>query len=320
MADHSISPDRASLHGDFDAARPPILTIDPGDRVTMSTLEAGWRLEPSANDTDQAPRIEPRDPVRDAGHALCGPIAIRGAEPGMTLAVHIDEIVPGTWGTTPVGGWDSPFNRRLGLVDVAPMTLRWTVDAAAGVCRDQHGHEVPTHPFLGVMGMPPASVRPVPTGPPRAQGGNLDCQELTAGATLFLPIAVAGGLFSAGDGHAAQSDGEICGTAIEAPMERVVLRLDLRDDMPLTTPRARTPTDWLTFGFNEDLDEAVWAAMDDMLNLMGELLGIGRQEAFGLASMVVRLRVTQMVNGVKGAHAMISHETVERLSAGSRRQ
>lgn len=313
MADHSITPERASLHGDFDAARPPFVTIDPGDRVTMSTLEAGWRLAPSQDDTDQAPRIEPRDPVRDAGHALCGPIAIRGAEPGMTLAVHIDEIVPGTWGTTPVGGWDSPFNRRLGLVDVEPMTLRWSVDAAAGICRNQFGHEVPTHPFFGVMGMPPASARPVPTSPPRAQGGNMDCQELTAGTTLYLPIAVEGGLFSAGDGHAAQSDGEICGTAIEAPIERAVLRFDLLDDMPLMTPRARTPSDWLAFGFSEDLDEAVWAAMDDMLSLIGELTGIGRQEALGLASMVVNLRVTQMVNGVKGAHAMLSHESVTRL-------
>ena len=313
MADHSITSERASLHGDFDAARPPCLTIDPGDRVTMSTLEAGWRLEPSPDDTDTVPTFKPRDPDRDGGHALCGPIAVRDAQPGMTLAVHIDEVVPGSWGRTPVGGWDSPFNRRLGLVDVEPMTLRWEVDAATGICRNQFGHEVPTHPFLGVMGMPPASARPVPTSPPRAQGGNLDCQELTAGTTLYLPVAVKGGLFSAGDGHAAQSDGEICGTAIEAPMERVVLRFDLLDDMPLTTPRARTPTDWLTFGFNEDLDEAVWAAMEDMLSLIGELTGIGRQQALGLASMVVHLRVTQMVNGVKGAHAMLSHETVTRL-------
>lgn len=318
MADHTITPERASLHGDFDAARPAFLTIDPGDRVTMSTLDAGWFLELPGDDPETARTFEPRDPKRDGGHALCGPIAIRGAQPGMTLAVHIDEVVPGTWGRTPVGGWDSPFNRRLGLVDVEPMTLQWSVDAAAGICRNQFGHELPTHPFLGVMGMPPASARAVPTSPPRAQGGNLDCQELTAGTTLFLPIAVEGGLFSAGDGHAAQSDGEICGTAIEAPMERIVLRFDLREDMPLTTPRARTPTDWLTFGFDEDLDEAVWGAMDDMLTLMGELIGVGRQEALGLASMVVNLRVTQMVNGVKGAHAMLSHASVEQLSASVR--
>ncbi len=316
MADHTITPERASLHGNFDASRAPFLTIDPGDRVTMSTLEAGWRRDAPSGDTDDAPPFVPRDPKTDGGHALCGPIAIRGAQPGMTLAVGIEEVVPGTWGATPVGGWDSPFNRRLRLTDVPGLTMRWTVDAAAGICRDQFGHEVPTHPFLGVMGMPPASAAPVPTSPPRAQGGNLDCQELTAGSTLYLPIAVEGGLFSAGDGHAAQSDGEICGTAIECPMDRVTLRFDVLTDMPLTTPRARTPTHWLTFGFNEDLDEAVWAAMDDMLSLMGERLGLDRQRALGLASMVVDLRVTQMVNGVKGAHAMISHETVARLAGG----
>ena len=313
MATFTITPERASLHGDFDAARPPFLTVDPSDRVRFQTLEAGWRLDAPPGEGLEASRFAPLDPKRDAGHALCGPVAVRGARPGMTLAVHIDGIRPGGWGVTPVGGWDSPSNRRLGVVDDAQLILRWTVDPDSGVCSDQFGHQVPMHPFMGVMGLPPAATHPVPTAPPRAQGGNLDCRELVTGTTVYLPVAVEGGMFSTGDGHAAQGDGELCGTAIECPMEQVDLTFDLVEDMPLTTPRARTPTHWLTFGFHEDLDEAVGVATDDMVRLMQRQLGLERLHAIGLASLIVDLRVTQMVNGVKGAHAMLSHDSITRL-------
>lgn len=318
MAVYVITPERASLHGDFSAARPPVITIDSGDRVAFQTLEAGWRLTAPAGDEDRAARFEPRDPATDGGHALCGPVAVRGARPGMTLAVHIEEIRPGPWGVTPVGGWDSPSNRRLGISESAQLMMRWVIDAEAGICRNQFGHEVAMHPFMGVMGLPPAAPHPVPTAPPRVQGGNLDCRELTMGSTLYLPIAVEGALFSTGDGHAAQGDGELCGTAIECPMDRVALRFELLDDMPLTTPRARTPSGWLSLGFHEDLDEAVALATDDMLALMGDRLGIDRMQAMGLASLIVDLRVTQMVNGVRGAHAVVTHQALERLAGSAR--
>jgi acetamidase/formamidase len=318
VADHVITPERGSLHGDFSAARPPVMTIESGDRVAFQTLEAGWRLMAPTGDEDRTTRFEPRDPATDGGHALCGPVAVRGARPGMTLAVHIEEIRPGPWGLTPVGGWDSPSNRRLGVAEAPQLMMRWAIDTDAGICRNQFGHEVTMHPFMGVMGLPPAAPHPVPTAPPRVQGGNLDCRELIAGSTLYLPIAVEGALFSTGDGHAAQGDGELCGTAIECPMDRVALRFELLDDMPLTTPRARTPSGWLSLGFHEDLDEAVALATDDMLALMGDRLGIDRMQAMGLASLIVDLRVTQMVNGVKGAHAMLAHEALARLAGNHR--
>jgi len=155
--------------------------------------------------------------------------------------------------------------------------------------------------------MPPDAPGRHPTPPPRPTGGNIDCRELVTGSTLYLPIAVSGALVSAGDGHGAQADGEAGGTAIECPMERAELTFRLRDDLRLATPWAETPAGWLTFGFDEDLDEATAIALDAMLGLMGERFGVGRAEALALASVVVELRITQAVNGVRGVHALLPH-------------
>ena len=141
--------------------------------------------------------------------------------------------------------------------------------------------------------------------PPRPTGGNIDCKELVAGSTLFLPIAVAGGLFSLGDGHAVQGDGEVAGPALECPMDEVRVTLALRPDLRLSMPRAHTPGGWITFGFDEDLNRATYAALNDMLDLMQELHDLDRREAVALASLVVDLRVTQVVNGVRGVHAVL---------------
>jgi acetamidase/formamidase len=130
------------------------------------------------------------------------------------------------------------------------------------------------------------------------------------GSALYLPIAVPGGLFSVGDGHAAQADGEVCGTAIECAMERVELTFRLVEDLRLTTPRAETPIGWLTFGFHEDLNEATIIALEAMLELMRERHGLERLEALGLASLVVDLRITQFVNGVRGVHAVLPHGAI----------
>ena len=165
----------------------------------------------------------------------------------MTLGVHIDEIRTGTWGWTVAGGWDHPVNQRLDLVG-SEYYLSWTLDPDTLIGTNDFGHQVTLRPFLGVMGMPPDEPGILPTFPPRATGGNLDCKELVAGSTLYLPIAVAGGLFCVGDGHAVQGDGEVSVTAIECPMERVVLSFSLHENMPLKAPRADTPAGWVTLG------------------------------------------------------------------------
>jgi acetamidase/formamidase len=204
-----------------------------------------------------------------------------------------------------VGGWPSPVNERYGLLDRGAI-LTWELDPVAMTGRDQHGHTVALRPFLGVLGMPPPEPGRHSTIPPRVHGGNLDCRELVAGSTLYLPIPVDGGLFSVGDGHAAQGDGEVGGTAIECPMDRVDLTFGLREDLPIATPVARTPAGWLTMGLGDTLDDAAFAALEAMFALLGRLYGLDRPDAVALASVAVDLRVTQVVNQVVGAHAVLA--------------
>lgn len=307
MTLHTLPLERRTLHGPFSRDREAVLTIDSGDTVRYSTLDAGWNVEEPWANEGAGRKFEGMIKGADDGHALCGPVAVRGAEPGMTLEIQIGALVPGAWGWTAATGWPSPLNRRLGLHQGQSERLEWTLDTSAMTGTDQHGHVVALHPFMGVMGLAPDEPGLRPTSPPRFCGGNIDCKELVTGTSLFLPIAVLGALFSTGDGHGAQGDGESGGTAIECPMESADLTFVLHPDLAITTARARTNEGWLTFGFDEDLDEAMAIALDAMLTLMDEKRGIPRREALALASVVVDLRVTQVVNGVRGVHAVLPH-------------
>lgn len=315
MAIYAMLPERATLHGTFSRERPPALTIDPGDTVIYRTLDSGWNVEPRTSPVpaERPRKFASRDPLNDAGHALCGPVAIRGAEPGMTLAVHIGAVRPGAWGMNSAGGWRSRVNERLGIASEPERILLWQLDADAMTGRDQYGHVVRLHPFMGVMGMPPDEPGYHSTVPPRIWGGNLDCKELVAGSTLYLPIPVLGALFSVGDGHAAQGDGEVSSTAIECAMERVELTFELLADLRIATPQAKTPVGWLTMGLDTDLHEAAMKALEAMLDLMMRQLGVHRQDAVALASVAVDLHVTQLVNdGVLGVHAILPDEALLR--------
>jgi acetamidase/formamidase len=300
---HELPLERRTLHGHFSPDLEPVLAVDPGDSVVFSALDSGWNVEPGR-------KFEPRHPDLDAGHALVGPIEVRSARAGGTLAVSIDEVRVGTFGVTVAGGWSSFLNDRLGVADGEEHLLRWELDADAGTGRDQLGRTVDLRPFLGVIGMPPPESGVHPTRPPRRFGGNIDCAELVAGTTLYLPIPVGGALVSAGDGHARQGDGEVSQLAIECPLERARLTLSLVDGVELENPIARTADAWLTLGFDEDLDEAAAQALDGMLMLMGRELGLERRDALALASVVVDLRITQMVNGVKGVHAILRDDSI----------
>jgi acetamidase/formamidase len=297
MAEFTINPDRGTLHGHFSREMPPVLTIDSGDTVRFRTLDARWGI-------DHESKFEPRDEELDEGHALCGPVAIRGAMPGMTLEVRIGEIVPALHGWTAAGRRSSPVNDRMGVVEEGIM-LEWTLDRGTSTWRNQFGHSVPARPFMGVMGMPPDEPGIISTTPPRLTGGNIDCKELLSGSTLYLPIAVEGGLFSVGDGHGLQGDGEVSGTAIECPMDRVDLTFHLHRDTRIETPRAHTQAGWITFGFSQNLNEASMVALEAMLALIGERHGIQRPMSLGLASVLVDLRITQVANEVWGVHAVL---------------
>jgi len=304
LAFHVIKPERRTLHGHFSRDLAPILEVASGDTVRFTTLDCGWGLEPRDGGGEPQRTFEPRDPELDFGHALCGPVAIIGAMPGMTLEVQVGQIRTGGWGWTEAGGWDHEVNRRLGLVADA-YRLHWDLDDDRETATNQHGRIVTLRPFMGVMGMPPSEPGVHPTSPPRPTGGNIDCKELVAGTSLFLPVAVPGGLFSTGDGHGAQGDGEVSETAIECPIELCDLTFILHPELAITTPRARIREGWLTLGFHADLNEAMFLALDAMLDLMGELHGMSRAEALALAGVAVDLRVTQVANGVKGVHSVL---------------
>jgi acetamidase/formamidase len=277
---HELPLEQRTLRGRFSRDFEPVLTIDPGDSVRVDVPNAGWWLE-------SRERFVPRDEAEYAGHALAGPIAVRGARAGMTLVVRIDEVSPGSWGAT---------------MTRPPHWLEWAL--AGGVARCGP-YEVPLRPFFGVLGMPPPEPGLHSTTPPRPWGGNIDCKELVAGTTLFLPVPVDGALFSAGDPHGAQGDGEVSGTAIECGAQGQVT-LDLREDLPLDWPVARIDGAWLTFGFADELGKAAEIATESMLDLIEREHAISRLDALALASLVVDLRVTQVVNGVLGVHAVLA--------------
>jgi len=283
---HELALERRNLHGHFSRDLAPALTIERGDCVAIATPSSGWML-------DRSTEFEPRTSPEDDGHALAGPIEVRGARAGETLVVRIDDVTPGPWGAT----FTAP-----------PHRIDWELDGTTG--RASTGQVVELRPFLGVMGMPPVGHGVHSTTPPRPQGGNIDCKELVAGTTLFLPIPVDGALLSAGDGHARQGDGEVSGTAIECPLERAQLTLDVRDDLDLRMPIARTADAWVTFGFDEDLDKAAMLALETMLDLMQRERDVARPHALALASVVVDLHVTQIVNGARGVHAILRDDAI----------
>jgi len=283
---HDLPYERRTLHGHFSPHLQPVVTIDPADSVAFSCPNAGWRVAPDET-------FEPCDEELDAGHALVGPIEVRGARAGQALVVHVDEVRPGTFGET-----FGPDTR-----------VEWILDADAGSGTDDRGASVRLAPFLGVIGMPPDEDGIHSTGPPRRWGGNIDCKELVAGTTLYLPISIDGAHVSAGDGHAAQGDGELSGTAIECFVDRAQLTFDL-SELELRSPIARIPGAWIAFGFDEDLDLAAEQAIGTMLDLMEREHGVDHSYAIALGSVAVDLRVTQIVNGVKGVHAVLADDAI----------
>ena len=285
----------------FSSAHPPVLSIDPGDTVVVRSLDASGYVQRQTVPGEQRPTL-----ITDSrGHCLTGPIEVRGAEPGQMLALHLGSLTPDPWGWTVAGALDTPVTRRLGLLEADPAWLLWDLDADAGRGTESRGFVRGLAPFLGVMGVAPAESGEHSTIPPRAgSGGNIDCKDLVAGATLYLPVAVPGALLYLGDGHAAQGDGEVGGTAIECGMTTEVT-VGLVTDRPLTTVHAEAPAGRITFGFDADLNVATGDALDAMVVWMQQLHSVDKATALALASTTVDLRVTQVANQTWGVHALL---------------
>jgi acetamidase/formamidase len=310
-AHHTLPAGAETCHwGFFDAAVPPVLTIASGDTVTIDTVSGSIEGLPSECEVLHAHReVVTNLTQRMRGHIMTGPVAVEGAEPGDVLEVRIEAITPlQNWGYTAIG----PTNGT--LPEDFPMRRLWhsAIDRQRGTATLPWGTELPLAPFFGVMGTaPPAFYGAISSIEPREFGGNMDLKELVAGTTLYLPVFNEGGLFSIGDGHGMQGDGEVCLTALETALSGT-FRLTVRKDLDFRLPRAETDSHWITLGFDPDLDDAAKIALRQMIALITERTDLKPEEAYMLCSLACDMRVTQLVDGNKGIHAMLPKSALKK--------
>jgi len=298
---------RDRFHLAWDPAIAPIETVPSGAVITFDLLDAsgGQLTERSTMDDLAALDFSRVDQVN-------GPIAVEGANPGDTLQIDLLSFQPAGW------GWTASIPGFGLLADDFPdPILRISGIPPTGRAEFLPGIRVPIVPFCGEVGVAPET-GPRSTIPPDLHGGNMDTRHLTAGATLFLPVFAPGGRFSIGDGHAAQGDGEVCGTAIETPMLAIV-RLTARPDLHLGGPEFSTAAGHLadtaigqryaTDGIGPDLLEAARDATRRMIDWLGREHGLGAADAYLLCSVAIDLRISEIVdlpNYVVTAHCPLS--------------
>jgi acetamidase/formamidase len=301
---HTLPAGAETCHwGFFDAELPPVLTIASGDTVTIDTVSGALdTLPPQFEALESHREVLAKLTPRMRGHIMTGPVAVEGAEPGDVLEIRIDAITPSqNWGYTAIGP-------TMGTLPEDFRTRRlWhtAIDRQRGIATLPWGTELPLAPFFGVMGTaPPGFYGALSSIEPREFGGNMDLKELVAGTTLFLPVFNKGAMFSIGDGHGMQGDGEVCLTALETALSGT-FRLTVRKDLKFRLPRAETASHWITLGFDPDLDDAAKIALREMIALITERSALAPEEAYMLCSLACDMRVTQLVDGNKGIHAML---------------
>jgi acetamidase/formamidase len=301
--------------GHFDAVFPPVLTVNSGDTIIISTATGDPEQLPPANSSltipDSLLAIHEKVERKLGPHICTGPIAMRGAKPGDVLEVRIQTIeLAYDWGFNQMRTGFGALPEDFGVARNIIIPL----DRERMVGRLPWKEEIPLRPFFGVMGVaPPAHLGTVSSSPPRHCGGNMDNKELVAGTTLYLPIQVDDALFSVGDGHAVQGDGEVCQTALETGLIGT-FELHLHKGWSLEWPIAETSTHWITMGFDPDLNLCVKIALREMIKLICSRTGISRENAYTLCSLAADLRVSQVVNGSKGIHVMLEKRYFGRSS------
>ena len=305
MTEHNLTPSVETCHwGYFDAKQAPVLKVKSGDVVTIDTVTGSPEVVPDRTKfhvpealAEIHAKLKPLGP-----HILTGPVFVEGAMPGDVLEIRIHDVkVIQDWGFNVI----IPLLGTLPYDFDEPRQVNLPLDLERQVATMPWGLELPLKPFFGVMGVaPPPGWGRVTSVAPQAFAGNLDNKELGAGATLFLPVFVEGGLFSCGDGHGAQGDGEVCITAIETALQGK-FEFIVRKDLKFKYPRGETPTHYITMGMDPDLDQCAVQALRDMIVLIGEKAGLSRADAYMLCSLAGDLHITQTVNGSKGVHMML---------------
>ncbi len=283
------------VHYRWDNTLSPVAEVDSGDVVAADLQEvSGGQITRTSTAADLA-RMD-----FDRVYPLAGPVFVKGARPGDALAVEILELRPAGW------GWTS-IVPELGLLpeDFPEAYLKIWDLSTQKYAELRHDIRIPLAPFLGTMGVAPEERGSLPVMPPGKFGGNMDIRHLTAGATLLLPVWVLGALFSCGDAHAVQGDGEVCISAIETPM-RARLRLTVRRGLRLSSPQFITPGPltpqvdgkgyYATTGIAPDLLEAAKTAVRGMIDHLAQTYRLSRQDAYVLCSVAVDLKISEVVD------------------------
>ncbi|MGE0552084.1 MAG: acetamidase/formamidase family protein [Gemmatimonadales bacterium] len=288
-------------HNRFSAAIAPAIRVPSGAVVEVFTKEASDGQLTAESGLDALAAVS-FDPI----HPLTGPVYVEGAEPGDRLAVDLLQIEVGDW------GWMAVVPGFGFLADEFSEPWLRTVRFAPGdtVARFAPGVEIPLRPFAGVMGVAPRTDSMLSTIPPRANGGNMDNRHLVAGTTVHFPVFVPGALFSIGDTHAAQGDGEVSGTGIEAPM-RIVYRLRLeKGARPIEEPQYESADYYAVTAFAEDLDAAATKATRYMIDYLVAEHGLERTEAYVLCSLAGDLKISEVVDV---PHVLVSMHIPKRV-------
>ena len=285
----------AQVHFKWDVANEPALLVESGDTVTLETRDVSDNQLTPSSKSEEIASLD-----WDRVYPLAGPIAVEGAEPGDTLAIEILDLRVQDWGWTAIipglgllpDDFPSPYLRLFDLTDGENAFLREDV-------------AIPIEPFFGTMGVCPSGAKEQAVMPPGTFGGNLDTRQLVQGATLYLPVQVEGALFSCGDAHAAQGDGEVCVTGIETPIG-ATLRLALEKGRRIPAPQFRTPGpltphanrgDWYgTTGVGPDLYAAAQDAVRAMIEYVSATFGLSPEDAYVLASLCIDLKISEIVD------------------------
>ena len=283
------------VHFTWDAGNAPVLTVDSGDTVVVHTRDVSDNQIGPDSTVDVIAGLD-----WDRVYPLAGPIAVNGAQPGDTLAIEVLDLHTQGW------GWTAILPGLGLLADDFPDAYLRIFDLSAGdVTYLREDIAIPIEPFLGTMGVCPAGASAQPVMPPGNFGGNMDTRQLTRGTTLYLPVQVAGALFSCGDAHGAQGDGEVCVTGLESPMYGA-LRFTLHKDRPIPAPQYLTggplaprvaDGPWYgTTGVGPDLFVGAQEAVRAMVDHLATNYGLSPEDAYLLCSLCVDLRISEIVD------------------------
>jgi acetamidase/formamidase len=329
---HTLRATSETVHwGYFHPEIPPALRVRSGDLIQAEAVTHHAGDAPDLMMDEGVTKIftEIEAHTRAPGvHIMTGPIYVEDAEPGDMLEVRFLQMTPRcNYGANLAANWGALYDE----FDQKERVTIYELDPNANVARAVYAYDfkgkyltpgtvthcpvcdrqpalvgvtIPARPHLGTAGVAPAVSERVSTIPPGLHGGNIDNWRIAAGASMFYPIQVKGALFSIGDPHISQGDGEVSGTAIEASLN-VMFQLILRKDFHFPSPLLETPNNWVVHGFHEDLDQAMRNASVDMIELLTTHQGLSRNDAYSLMSVAADFGVTQVVDGTKGIHVRI---------------